>query len=115
MKQNTLRKHEIISNRKRISRILTEGKRFHGKLVSLYYLPSEKMAFAVLVRKSIGKAPTRNKIKRWIREIYRTEKIHLPSPCDIILVTHKPNSDIYFHNLKIEIKTLLKLVTENLS
>jgi len=113
LSENTLKRHEILKSRERISRILRQGRRYHGEHVTLYCMPSEKMGFAVLVKKNSGKPYQRNKVKRWVREIYRMEKDNFPAPCDIIILVQGAYGFHEFHALKTDVETLFKKVRSN--
>ncbi len=57
-----------------------------------------KVAF--LVKKKLGrKAVLRNKVKRWLREIYRTNKKVFPENCNIVLLPAKPYKGLNFQKL----------------
>ncbi|MFC1556266.1 ribonuclease P protein component [candidate division KSB1 bacterium] len=110
MRKFTLRKRDVINSKKRIREILDDGMRFHGELVSLYFLPSETMAFAVLINRKVGKPYRRNRVKRWIREIYRDTISELPESVDILILAQKPYDSLSFETLKSDINRLLERV-----
>ena len=88
-KSDALAKHERLKNSSEISMILKKGNRLKGKAISLYFIQSRSMAFAVLVAKSVGTAVQRNKIKRWVREIFRAYRSTLPFPCTVVITINK--------------------------
>ena len=55
-----------------IREVLTTGVRVPGKNVNLFTKTAKNKQFAVLTPKRLGNAVKRNKMKRLIREIYRT-------------------------------------------
>lgn len=110
MKANTLKKNEILRGQKSIRSVLRNGNRVRGKYITLYFLESEKKRFAVFVRKVSGGAVQRNKIKRWIREIYRKNKSEISGIFDIIIISEKPCSEIIFSEIETETKDLLKRI-----
>ncbi|MFC1563915.1 ribonuclease P protein component, partial [candidate division KSB1 bacterium] len=77
--------------------------RIRGSCVTVYYLLSEKMSFAVLAKKKTGSAVERNKIKRWVREIYRQERGLLSRPVDLIVMADKSCSLLDHNNLREDI------------
>ncbi|WP_445386396.1 ribonuclease P protein component [Robiginitalea sp. IMCC44478] len=73
-------KSERLSGKKRWELLFREGKQLKAFPLSLYYLPAEKSdppgfraGFAV-PKRSVKKAVDRNRIKRHLREAYRTQK-----------------------------------------
>ena len=71
---------ERLRRKKHIDSLFRHGKRWHGPLLTLYYLPCEQaqgqkhqVLFAV-PKSKIKKAVHRNKIKRRLREAYRHHK-----------------------------------------
>lgn len=55
----------------------------------IYKLPSQSEMIGFFVNKRCGNAVKRNKIKRWMREIYRQNKSHF-SGYKVILYTKRP-------------------------
>ncbi|HCF37479.1 MAG TPA: ribonuclease P protein component, partial [Thermosipho africanus] len=45
--------------------------------------------FAFSVKKKFGKAVKRNKVKRWMREIVRTNKMNIPKGYDYLIIVRK--------------------------
>jgi ribonuclease P protein component len=88
-----LPKSLILRNSEDFKKILSTGRVFHGKQVTIYYeLTSEtKVGFAV--SKKMGKANKRNLFKRWLREIYRKNKTCFISLSIVFLVKQKSRKD----------------------
>lgn len=79
--KNTLSKHEKLKSRKAIGQLFKTGKRLKGYPVGVSYALSEnaeeESTIRILVsvpKRSVKKAVQRNRIKRQIREAYRTQK-----------------------------------------
>lgn len=76
----TLGKNEKLKSKKLIAKLFAEGKRVKTSTIQLIYLPQLHPAqFPIMVgfsvpKKTIPLAVNRNKIKRQMREIYRTNK-----------------------------------------
>jgi ribonuclease P protein component len=64
----------------------------------------------VFVKRISGSAVQRNKIKRWIREIYRKNKCEVSGIYDIIIISGKPYAEIIFSEIETETKDLLKRI-----
>jgi len=106
--RQTLNRSEYIKSSGRISSIIREGNRIQGDKVTIHFNPSDKVAFAVLVKKKAGSAVERNKIKRWIREIYRQGKGQLDRTYEIIIVSNKPYRYLDHSVLEKDIYSLFK-------
>lgn len=104
MKENSLNRNLILKNRNDITQTLRNGIRFENDSLRIIVLkkPEEsnfKVAF--LVSKKLGKrAVVRNKIKRWMREIFRCNKAKFPTSHHIILTATKRYDQIKFKNIK---------------
>ncbi len=114
MRELTLRRSDILKSRKRISEVLKHGKRLHGKTISLYYALSGADSFAVLIKKKAGKPYQRNRIKRWIREIYRQEKKPDRSPAEVLILGQSSFSDLDFGTLKEDMVQVLSILDKHL-
>ncbi len=109
----TLKRTEILRGRKNFDFILRNGKKIEGKLIRCYTtreLPinktSDAVLFGVLIPSSISRAVDRNRIKRLIRESYRTNKaivgvtIKNPACCAALLFIYNQKNVPYKKSLK---------------
>ena len=104
MKENSLNRNLILKNRNDITQALRIGIRFeNGSLRIIVLKRTEESNFKVafLVSKKLGRrAVVRNKIKRWMREIFRCNKAKFPNFHHIILTATKRYDQINFKGLK---------------
>jgi len=77
--RETLRKWEILRGHGAVEQVLSRGKRYSGKYVSLFYLPDVEKKVAFLAARKYRRAVDRNRIKRLLREVYRKHKAVFPS------------------------------------
>lgn len=86
---NCFPKAERLRRQKDIQACLREGKRYRNKLVTLYVRwtggKGRRVAFSV-GRKVAKKATQRNKIKRWLREAYRTKRWAMKEGVDLFVI-----------------------------
>lgn len=86
---NRFPKSERLSRQKDIEACLREGKRYRHPLMTLYVRWREgsgrRIAFSV-GRKVAKKATQRNKIKRWLREAYRTKRWAMKEGVDLFII-----------------------------
>jgi ribonuclease P protein component len=69
--------------------IFEKGEFDRRKYVFIYTLPSDTTMIGFFVNKRCGNAVKRNKIKRWMREIYRQNKSHFEGR-KVIIYTKRP-------------------------
>ena len=69
-----LPKKEIIRKRDDFRRLFYNGKRCRGKHLQFYYEEGNGRRIGFTVPKRFGKAVRRNRMKRWMREVYRKHR-----------------------------------------
>lgn len=72
-------------------RVFAQGEKLVGALFVLYVLPTAQpySRLGLAVSKRLGKAVVRNRIKRYLREMFRHHKTVLPAPCDLVCVARR--------------------------
>lgn len=110
MKKEGLSKKERLRKNKEFEKVFKNGKKLWiDSILLIMYTPNELnyRRLGIVVSKKIKKATQRNKIKRWIRELFRRNKDWFPENCDIIIIPH-PNL------LNLKYKEFLEIVKEKL-
>ncbi len=79
-------KYLRLKKKKDFQKILKAGKRIHCGTLTLVYYPSECTKVAVCVGKKYGKSVRRNRIKRLLREAFRSHAENLPIACSVLLI-----------------------------
>jgi ribonuclease P protein component len=75
--------------------IREQGRRIHGGLFTLWWLPREnasnglRRVGVVASIKAVGNAILRNRAKRRLRELFRRHQEILPAGCDFLLVARR--------------------------
>jgi ribonuclease P protein component len=86
-----LPKAALLKTNREFDRVYRNGRRVHGKGFSIIHhgngLPMNRLGISV--QRKVGGAVRRNRIKRLIREIFRTNRDHFPLQSDIV-VTVRP-------------------------
>ncbi len=93
MKKEGLSKKERIRKNKEFAKVFKEGKKLWiNSILLIIYAPNDLgyRRLGIVVSKKIKKATQRNKVKRWIRELFRRNKDWFPESCDVIIIPH-PN------------------------
>lgn len=69
-------------------RVFSRGKRRASRYFVIYTLPNrlEVSRLGIQVRRKIGTAVTRNRVKRMVREVFRKMKQDIRPPVDLILI-----------------------------
>ncbi len=86
------------------------GRSFGGKFVVVYAAPSKNknVKLGVSVSKKVGGAVVRNRIKRRITEILRSQISYLNKNYNIIVVARSSAADAKFESLRADLLNLLK-------
>ena len=87
-----LRRSERISRRAEITQLMEGGRSWECALFRVVWAPGQ-FAFdrlAVLVSRKMGSAVARNRMKRRVREVFRTNKAVAPPYFDIAVIPRPP-------------------------
>ncbi|MFQ6057129.1 MAG: ribonuclease P protein component [Methanosarcinales archaeon] len=103
---NYLHKSEILTNKINFSNLFKNGKILNGKYVNIIYNNAENFKIGFTVSKKIKGSVKKNKIKRQLKEIYRTNKIEFPKNKLLTIYAKKDQAD--FLNLKKDILSTIK-------
>lgn len=79
-------KYFRIKKKKDFSKILKSGKRAHSETLTIVYFPSRRAEVAVCVGKKYGKSVMRNRIKRLLREAFRSNAEKVRAPYSFLLI-----------------------------
>lgn len=107
---------ERLKLKRDFDRVFRGGKSIQNDFFTVIYVNNnlDFNRIAIIVKKKLGKAHDRNKIKRWIREAYRTMKPELSRGFDVVVIPRKALSEVLdtlnFHVIKNELRSLLKRI-----
>ncbi len=114
--KESLSPRERIRKKKDFLILYKKGSRHRGKYFNLVFLPNHQTysRMAVVVGKRVGNAVKRNKIKRWMRELYRRNKSLLAIPLDMIFLTKEEIGESSWASLRDEYRAVLGAVRKRL-
>ncbi len=108
--ENRFPKDERLRRQRDFERCVKAGRTIMGKLLRAHIYwhgePIRRIAFSV--GKAVGKAVVRNRIKRWLREAYRTRRWALKSGFDMLVIVVQPScKEIKHEDFDLEFEQLL--------
>ncbi|MGA1597624.1 MAG: ribonuclease P protein component [bacterium] len=112
MKDRSFPKSVRLNQAREIRRIFAKGAYRPLGLLSVKFLPRDQASsrFLISIKKKVGHAPMRNRIKRLMREAIRLERHRLERPHDLcFMITRTPNHPVTLHYL---CRVLRKLFVE---
>ncbi len=110
----SLPKKEIIKGKKSFERVLTNGKRFTKGYLKIFVCSSGERKVGFAISSKVRKAVVRNRIKRWLREIYRKEKYVLKYNAEIIMLIDGFDSKMSYNTLKEDVLNIFGDINEDI-
>lgn len=105
-----LKSENRLRKRKEFAYLYNHGTAKHTANLTLVYIPTKHRTLKVgfSIAKKIGKAHTRNLIKRRLRAIMRGEVYRLPDNYNVVIIAKAGVDSLSFDELKSQLKVLLK-------
>ena len=102
---------ETLKKQRDFNRVYNKGRSRATKYLVLYWYQNcdeniESNRFGFSISKKVGKAVTRNKIRRQLKEIIRLNKTNIKKGFDCIFIVRPPAVKINFYGMK---KNVIKL------
>ena len=91
-----------IRKRRDFLRIQNRGRRLWGRQFIAYVRPSQAACsrLGITVSRKVGGAVQRNRIKRWVREAFRTQPGLFSRPIDIVLIAKRGIDDFSLQTIR---------------
>ncbi|MGC9321375.1 MAG: ribonuclease P protein component [Kosmotogaceae bacterium] len=97
LKDQSLSKNERLRRKADFDRVFKKGKSIVDPFFVVLYvkngLPFSRIG--VSIKRKFGKANLRNRLRRLVKEVYRTNKSAFPNGYDILFIARKDLSDLF--------------------
>jgi len=102
-------KGERVLNRADFVKGNREGRKHHSTHFAIFFRKNglAHTRLGITTSKRVGKAVTRNKTRRLIREVYRLHKSFFPSGCDVLISAKKGAGDLDYWKVREELLGIL--------
>lgn len=104
------KRHRIKKN-KEFQEVFRNGESFANRQFVLYYMKKpgqDSFRIGLSVSKKVGNAVTRNRIKRYVREVFHELEDDINASYDYVIIARKPTSSMTLHEVKGSLMHLLK-------
>ena len=108
-----LPRSEVIKRKNEIARLLDNGCVLKGNFCRFFFMESHERKVAFLVSKKTGNAVTRNRIKRWLRELYRTKRELAGENFRLAIMVSGGGDRMSYKELEREFEMLLPRIRES--
>ena len=109
MPSNALPPARRIRRRGEFQRVFDAGRRAHGRYLTIIAAPSPgpDSRLGIVASKKLGGAVVRNRAKRLIRQIFRTETVP-DRPSDLVIIPKHSALDVVIAELVTDYRTTLR-------
>jgi len=106
-----LQREHRLTDKRDFQKVFHHGQSFANRYLVLYFVRnSEREHFRVgfSVSKKVGKAVTRNRVKRLLREAFRLEKGMVKEPMDFVVIARPSAAELDFEKIRQNVQHLLR-------
>jgi len=107
-----MKKRRRIKKNEDFQKVFRKGKSFANRQFVVYCLPKEgqeEFRIGLSINKKIGKAVTRNQIKRYIRQSFFELQDDLRNDMEYVIIARHPAATLDFHETKKSLQHVLKI------
>ena len=107
-----MNKRQRIKKNEEFQKVFKKGKSFANRQFVIYGLKKEdqtEFRIGLSVGKKVGKAVTRNQIKRYIRQTFLELKDDVRHDMDYVIIARNPAATLDFHETKKSLEHVLKI------
>lgn len=107
-----MNKRQRIKKNEEFQKVFKKGKSFANRQFVVYCLKKEEQVefrIGLSVSKKIGKAVTRNQIKRYIRQTFLELKEEVRQDMDYVIIARNQAATLDFHETKKSLEHVLKI------
>ncbi|MBN1273757.1 MAG: ribonuclease P protein component [Candidatus Aminicenantes bacterium] len=107
---------EKIRKRRDFLYLYKNGKRYRGKYFKLIHYSNnlKKSRIGIVVGKKVGNAVVRNKVKRWMRTLFRKNKNLVKQPMDILIIFKQEIKEASMEELRDEYMHALQVISQTI-
>jgi ribonuclease P protein component len=93
-----------LKKRREFKRVQGRGKKIWGRRFIYTISPgaTQKTRLGITVSRKVGNAVKRNRIKRWVREVFRTHPHLFPDVVDVVVIAKRDIDDFSFAAIRQE-------------
>lgn len=98
-----MKKKQRIKKNEDFSLVFKQGHSVANRQFVLYVLPKEGQTYFRLglsVSKRVGNAVTRNRIKRYVREVFQAKQEQLEVGADYVVIARKPTAEMNLQEIE---------------
>lgn len=107
-----MNKRQRIKKNREFQLVFKNGKSFANRQFVVYRYKKEgqiKFRIGLSVSKKVGNAVTRNRIKRYIRQVFLELKDEVHNEYDYIIIARNPSASLNFHETKKSLQHVLRI------
>lgn len=107
-----MKKEYRIKKNKEFQLVFKNGQSFANRQFIVYKLPKETQEhfrIGLSVSKKIGNAVIRNKVKRYIRQVFLELELMVQPHADYVIIARKPVSEMSYEEVKKSLHHVLKI------
>lgn len=103
-------KCEHLRHRREFIALYQDGRKEVGRAFICYWTrrKGEGRKFGCAVSRKVGKAVVRNRVKRYLREIYRTHRAQLPDDIQMVIVARPISARLTYHETRDAVQRLFR-------